>query len=391
MISLVIMKLKSNKSILPVMLIMTLMTLVFVYIFGVGFSKSYIPKVAIVNHDKSYTSKMLTEKLLINNKYQFKEIALEQSIAAAEKGDVIGYILIDEGFESMLELQQLKVYFYKGSSSIESIALESTINSLIFELLSDQQYSKQLSEALKDEGVITNPQKLYQKLTENHLNYSTYINKASFYQKEEGVRYDAKKNSFSGFLLFFSLFTIMFGIGSIVEEKELQVWNRQMVSPISKSTLIIGNIICNFIVGITQLFLIVLASKYILGIDWGGSTIALISVLAAYTLTGTAIGLFVLGFVNTQQQLAAILPTIIVASSMIGGCMWPVEVMQSKLLKGMAELMPQKWGMSGLTEIIIYNGTIQDVIKPIIILLIMAGVFIMASVLREKNWLSKYK
>ncbi len=387
MISLVMMKIKSNKSILPVMLIMTLMTLVFVYVFGVGFSKAYVPKVAIVDHDKSYTSKILIEKLVSNRKYQFEETDLKKSIATAEKGDIIGYIYIEKGFENKLELNQMEMYFYKNSASIENIALESTANRLISELLADQKYSKQLSEVLKAKGVLSNPEKLYAKLAENHKNYSTYKNKAYFYQTDKAIKYDAIKNSFSGFLLFFSLFTIMFGIGSIVEEKELRVWNRQLVSPISKSTIIIGNLISNFIVGIAQLLIIVLASKYILGIDWGGSIIALLSVLAAYTLAGTAIGLFVLGFVKTQQQLAAILPTIIVSTSMIGGCMWPVEVMQSKLLRGLAELTPQKWGMSGLREIIIYNGTMQDVIKPIIVLLLMTGFFIMASMLRKKSLL----
>lgn len=385
MISFIIMKIKNFKSILPVMLIMTCMTLVFVYVFGIGFSKGYVPKVGIVDEDQSQTSKMIVNSLQKNKKYDFFNSTFDEAKMTVEKDDAIGFIYLEDGLEKGLEQNKVNVIFYRGGSSVEIITLESTLNALISEVLGDKGFTKGLTTLLVEKGSNITSEEVYSDLIANKSNYSTYESNSLFFNKDDGVQYDALKSAFTGFLLFFSMFTIMFGIGTIVDEKELKVWHRQLVSPLTKRTILTGNLVSNFVLGMLQLLLIVLASKFLFDMDWGGSTIALLSVLGAYVIAGTAMGLFIAGFVKTQQQLAAALPTIIVATSMIGGCMWPVELMQSKFLRSIAEVLPQRWGMEGLSQVIMYNGGMEDVIKPVIILLIMGAVFLIASIIPFKK------
>lgn len=377
MINFILIKLKNYKGMIPVMIIMTLMSLIFVYIFGIGFSQGYTPKVGIVDLDKSESSKMIIERLKSNKGYEFIDNNFEDSINEVKSSGFIGVILFDKGFD--------EITFYRSGTSVEQVTLENKINSIIKEALDDQFFTNKLSISLKSVGEDISQEELYKKLSENKKDYVSYINNTSFFQKGMDVKYNALKSSFSGFLLFFSMFTIMFGIGSIVEEKELKVWQRQLVTPLSKKAIITGNLISNFIVSMVQLIIIVLISKILFNFEWGGSTLALILILGAYALAGTGMGLFIAGFVRTNQQLAAILPTVIVSTSMIGGTMWPVEIMQSRILRGLANLLPQRWGMDGLSKILIYNGGIKDVAKPILYLIIIALAFLFAATFTFKK------
>lgn len=384
MISFIWMKIRSYKSTLPVIIIMTCMTLVFVYVFGIGFSKGYTPKVVLIDEDQTQTSQMIAERLSKNSKYSFISKSYSEGLASVEKDEAIAAVHLEKGFEKGLELNKANVILYKGKPSIELMLLENSLNTMVSEVLMNKDFVIQLTDLLAVKDPSATRADMYSALTANSSNL-TYASQSAFYNKDQGVEFNTLKSTFVGFLLFFSLFTIMFGIGTIVDEKELRVWHRQLVSPLTKKTIITGNLVSNFVLGMFQLMVIVIVSKYLFDMDWGGSTLALICVLGAYVLAGTAMGLFITGFVKTQQQLAAILPTVIVATSMIGGCMWPVEFMQSKLLRGIAEILPQRWGMKGLSQVILYNGGMADVVKPIIIMLIIAGVFLLASMITNKK------
>lgn len=382
MIMFILLKIKNFKILLPVMVVMTCMTLVFIYIFGIGFSKGYIPKVGIVDEDGSQTSQMIVQSLMSNNKYNFLPMRFDEARNLVQKDDLAGFVHINKGFEEGLDNKVSNITFYRGASSVEILSLEQQLNTIVAGVFTDKNFINNLSAVLTEQSQSNDiaTEEIYADLVNIKKEYVTYQNNSYFHNQGDGIQYDSLKNSFTGFLLFFSMFTIMFGIGTIVDEKEVRVWQRQLVSPLKKSTIIIGNLISNFILGMAQLLIIVLASRILFEMDWGGSIIALFGILAAYVVAGTAMGLFIAGYVKTQQQLSAALPTIIVSTSMIGGCMWPVELMP-KFMRVIAQFLPQRWGMEGLSQVILYNGSIENVAKPMIILLIISGVFLAASII----------
>jgi ABC-2 type transport system permease protein len=114
-------------------------------------------------------------------------------------------------------------------------------------------------------------------------------------------------------------------------------------------------------------------------IDLGGNFLALLLVLFAYVLAMNGLGLLFSGFVSSPQQLGAIAPVIIVSTSMLGGTMWPLEMITNKALLFAANLMPQKWAMDGMRSIIVYNGDFSNVMYPVSILLLIAVILFVLS------------
>lgn len=373
MIAYILFKIKKYKVMIPTAIITTILTLVFIYVFGNGFSQTYVPTIVIVDEDQSETSIAITDQLMKHKSYSFKKGELKAAKSDLEKKQITGVVLFEKGFEGSLTTLESRVVFYRNGVSIEAMNMENNLKQYISEAISDDSFPHQAAEYLPiDEAALRS------RFEDNNKGYVTYELDSSYYSKTSG-EYNVYKYNFSGFILFFTMFTIMFGIGSIVEEKEIYIWQRQMVSPLSSATILIGDLISNFIVSMLQMSAVVLLSRIIFKIEWGGSTLALLLVLGAYVMAGTALGLFIACLVRTQQQLGAILPTVVVATSMIGGTMWPREIMNNKVLLAISDLLPQRWAMKGLLDVIMYNGSLKDVLQPILILLIITTVLLLAS------------
>lgn len=385
MINIIMIKLKEYKKTLPIIIGMTAMALAFIYIFGIGFSTEYLPVVSVVDEDMSLESQLLIEKLERANKFKFEKRDLDEAIDNLESGNSLAAIEIKKDFGNKLLLGNSEILFYRTGEAVEHNTLDMLLSESSSELQMELGFVTKAERLFKTYNINISEEDIYNSIVENRVNYPAMITNTSTYESNDVKGYDSLKHTFIGFILFFSMYTMVFGIGSIVDEKQLKVWHRQKVSPTSDGSILAGNYITSVLVGSAQLVLMVVISKSLFSIDWGGSTIAIVLVLIAFVITVTAIGLFMSGLVKTQQQLAALTPIVVVSTSMLGGCMWPIEMIKSDFIRSLAGLTPQRWAISGMQKVIIYNGGVSDVIAPIIYLLIMATIFFALAMIPYKK------
>ncbi len=194
--------------------------------------------------------------------------------------------------------------------------------------------------------------------------------------KNTSTGYNNLKHSLAGFTIFFSMFLAFFGIGSIVDEKVNFVWQRQLVSPISHLSILGGNLVVAFLVGMINVFIMIYGGKFLFKMEWGSSDLGVILILAAFVFASTCLGLVISSLVKNMQQLSSITPVIVVSTSMLGGCMWPLEMIQSKVLLVIASFTPQKWAVEGIEKMIMYGRGFEVAILPICVLLGMGCVFL---------------
>ncbi|HKL79226.1 MAG TPA: ABC transporter permease [Mobilitalea sp.] len=374
MISYILFKVKKYKVMLPSIIITSLLTLLFIYVFGVGFGESNPPSLMIVDEDHTSTSTAITEQLKENKGYSFQDKELEDAKESLENKEIIGIIYFEKGFEEGLTTNSSHVTLYKTGVDVEVINLENSLKQYVTEAILDERFPRDAAKLFEIEDATVRNQ-----FEDNRSEYVTYSVDSVYYGKDTD-NFNMFKHSFAGFILFFSMFTIMSGIGSIVEEKELHVWQRQMVSPLSTATILVSDLISNFIVSMSQMTIVVLLSRFLFHIEWGGSTLAIILILGAYIFAATALGLLISTLVRTQQQLGAIVPLVIVSTSMIGGTMWPREIMNNAILLKISDFLPQRWAMKGLLDVIMYSKGLADVVQPLIYLMIITVVLIAASI-----------
>lgn len=92
-----------------------------------------------------------------------------------------------------------------------------------------------------------------------------------------------------------------------------------------------------------------------------------------FLLAVVGIGLMIAAHVRTPEQQLAFGNLFVIAACMVSGMYWPIEI-EPKLMQSVADFLPQKWAMNGLTEIIANGATITDILGICGILLAFAAV-----------------
>ena len=388
MISIVKLRLLRLKDEYLVFVIMTAMALGLTFVFGFSFN-GYRPSVILVDEDKSSYSEDFIAELKLIETFNFIDTDLNFASKQVEEGDAIVALVINEGFQNDIQkgnsitIGQIKV---KDDTFI--LTLQESVRSLIMKMAG----SKKIAEVTAN---FISTQKPVNKEDIENLAYKNVMDSWKFKNPlkvtstvantNKNSGYDAMKHSMIGFTIFFSMYTMVFSIGTILSDKQYKTWERMLTSPVSMTSILGGTMIVSFLVGMVQMVVLILGGKYLIGIDWGESIAGIMMVTMVFVFTVTSMGLMLSGIVKTQAQLGAMTPVILTSTSMLGGCMWPLEIVNNKVLLFLAELTPQKWAIQGMENIAAKGMGFEAAIMPTIVLLVMGIIFFSIGVKTVKH------
>jgi ABC-2 type transport system permease protein len=138
---------------------------------------------------------------------------------------------------------------------------------------------------------------------------------------------------------------------------------------------------------IAQAVFMILAARLFFGIHWG-DTPGLVLITAAVTSLGVAIVLLMGTVFRTRQQATSLGPWIAVSIGMLGGCMWPLEVV-SPFMKTLARLSPASWAMDAYLGLIFDHATFSEIAPDIAMVFTFAAVIATAGIVRLRPQLSR--
>ena len=365
-----------------VLLIMTAMALGFTFLMGMIQSGDFTPTVLIVDNDKSEYSEMLVHELNTNNAFRYYNTSYDDAAEKVEENKVLAAIIIEASFMQDIEdgkvpgIGIMKVKFDRDIYTLESI-----ISSITSKMIGNINIAHVTADYVKQ---FSNPSKesIVSKAYNNAVESWKYRKPISVKTEtlDSSKKYDNNKHLMIGFTLFFSMYTIVFAIGEILNDRENNTWQRLLMSPVSRSSILGGNLVMTFLLGVFQVGILILSGKYLFGLDLGSSTGGLLVIALAFVFTVTSLGLLLSGIVKTHSQLSAVTPIILTSTSMLGGCMWPLDIVNSKLLLTLANLTPQKWAVQGMEKIAMYGADFSSAIVPTLVLVGMGLLFFIIGV-----------
>ena len=188
-----------------------------------------------------------------------------------------------------------------------------------------------------------------------------------------------------GFAFFFSSFTVVFLVSDILKEKQEKVWQRKLTTPIKPIYNLLSHLITAFIVGLLQIIIVFSVGRILTGSNWGISIGLLLISFGSFIFSFTSFGLVLSGIVKTYEQLGTLSPIILVASGMLGGVMWPLEIVQNKAIQFIANFMPHKWAMQSIQRTITTGFSTSSYIIPIIILNGLGIIFLLLGLVLNKR------
>lgn len=167
--------------------------------------------------------------------------------------------------------------------------------------------------------------------------------------------------------IFFALFTGIFGMNSIYDERKNWTLQRLFAAPMPRSAILIGKLLGNIVVVAAQLTILFLAFTVIASVVegeptfiWGTNLPLLIAVILAISLFVSGVGVLVVGLAKTQEQVQTFGPIVSAGLGAIGGSFG------FRLPPQVAGFSPVWWGTEALRKLAAGE---TDILLPLVILL----------------------
>ncbi|PTL37313.1 ABC transporter permease [Alkalicoccus saliphilus] len=191
---------------------------------------------------------------------------------------------------------------------------------------------------------------------------------------ESGIAYDQSLQALFGMTLYFSVFTMLFSLSTVAQQKRDGTWSRMLISPLRRWQMYLGHFAYCFLIGTVQILLVFLIFEYVLNFGVGVHVGVLFLIASCFTFAVGCLGLLLVGIVRSPQQLQAVIPVTATAMAMLGGAFWPVEIVTNDILTVLSRGMPIYYGMEALKGTALSGESLTDIAGLLTVLLLIGVV-----------------
>lgn len=171
---------------------------------------------------------------------------------------------------------------------------------------------------------------------------------------------------------------------SIVREKEMGTMEILLVSPMHPIYIILSKITPYLLLSLVNFGTVILLSVFVLKVPIVGSFLSLLTISILFIFVALSMGLFI--STVTNSQLVALLISgmgMMLPATLLSGMIYPVENMPF-LLQILSDLVPARWYIVAVKDIMIKGLSIVDVLNEALILMLMAIFFVTISLKKFK-------
>lgn len=184
-------------------------------------------------------------------------------------------------------------------------------------------------------------------------------------------------------LILILICAMMTSVG-IVKEKEMGTMEVLLVSPMKPVYIILAKAVPYLLLSMVNIATILALSYFLLQVPIAGSLLLLVFISVVYALVALCLGLLVSTIADTQKSAMLISSMVLMLPVMLlSGMVFPVENMPT-VLQWVSNIVPAKWYIIAVKDVMIKGLGAEAVLKEIAILLLMVVVLIALSVKRFK-------
>jgi ABC-2 type transport system permease protein len=168
---------------------------------------------------------------------------------------------------------------------------------------------------------------------------------------------------------------------SIVRERERGTLEQLIVTPIDKTSLMIGKIVPFILVGYVQMTLILILGRVLFDVPIRGSLLLLYALTFAFIVASLGMGLFISTLVRSQAQAMQLGFFFLLPNILLSGFMFPREAMPL-VAQWIGLVLPLTHFLKVLRGIILKDVGLVELWGPTLVLVVLATLFLVLSVRR---------
>ncbi|MGH7521654.1 MAG: ABC transporter permease [Gemmatimonadales bacterium] len=173
---------------------------------------------------------------------------------------------------------------------------------------------------------------------------------------------------------------------AIVRERERGTLEQLIVTPITKTELMLGKIAPYVGVGLIQMTTVLLLGRFVFDVPLTGNVLLLYAVALIFIVASLALGLFVSTLVRTQQQAMQASFFFVLPNILLSGFMFPRQAMP-EVFQWIGALLPLTHFLKVLRGILLKGVGVAELWQEMGVLLLFATVLIALSVRRFQKTL----
>ncbi|HEY8527896.1 MAG TPA: ABC transporter permease [Acidimicrobiales bacterium] len=166
-------------------------------------------------------------------------------------------------------------------------------------------------------------------------------------------------------VLFVFVNTAMVG-AVIAEDRKRGIIPRLLATPHGTGTILAGMGAAKLTFALVQSALLTVVGALLFGVDWGDPVAAAVLVVL-WAAVASAVGVVVGSFVAAVEQAQALVPPLGVAMGMLGGCMWPLDIVPPAM-RAAGHLVPQAWAMDAWIGLVFDGEGLAGVLPQVAVL-----------------------
>ena len=170
----------------------------------------------------------------------------------------------------------------------------------------------------------------------------------------------------------------------LVGERLMGTWNRLLITPTRRNTLLAGKLFARLLLGLAQMALLILGGIYLFGVNWGDSLAAVALVSVAFAVAMVSLGMVLATFMRTRSQANATVIGLSMGMAALGGAWYPLEI-TPPLYQQIVQILPSTWAMRGYTNLLVRNADVTGVLPEVGVLLGFALLFLALGALRFRQ------
>jgi ABC-2 type transport system permease protein len=160
-------------------------------------------------------------------------------------------------------------------------------------------------------------------------------------------------------LVLFVFINALAGGASVVQTRRLGIYGRALAAPVHARDLVLGETLAYLCVALLQSLLIIGIGSLLFGVTWG-NPLAAAALVGTWALVGTGAGMLSGSMFRTPEQASAIGPAIGIGFAMLGGCMWPLEIVPAAV-RTLGHVTPHAWAVDAWITILSRSGGVADI------------------------------
>ena len=175
-------------------------------------------------------------------------------------------------------------------------------------------------------------------------------------------------------LILFMFITSMAGASDLVLARQLGVSRRMLGTPTSAGTVLAGEALGRLAIALFQGLFIFVVGTVIFGVRFG-DPLGMALLVVAFGLVSTAVAMLFGTIFRTPEQATSIAPPVGIALGMLGGCMWPLEIVPP-VMRQLGHATPHAWAMDAMLALMAKGEDAIAILPQLLVLLAFAAVLL---------------